>query len=172
MHGSMRPTEPCEPPLATIVTVTERNRCRYHVSLHCLTIFILYYKLCRRNLNYECTAISWSAWWPYLWTSFHGPWAMSMHVHKIMQRVIMTLVAVRVPHCSAHYTCSVLLVLMGRQCPIPCDVAYHGLNRCTGSAHITAPVYSWSMHCTVESCDLWPGRVASARNGWVETLNE
>ena len=142
MHDSMRPTEPREPPLATIVTVTERNRCRHHVSLHCLTIFILYYKLCRRNLNYECTAISWSAWWPYLWTSFHGPWAMSMHVHKIMQRVIMTLVAVRVPHYSAHYTCSVLLVLTGPQCPIPCVVASHGLNRCTGSA------LSYTYHCT------------------------
>ena len=103
--------------------------------------------------------VSWSTWWPYLWTSFHGPWAMSMHVQKIMQRVIMTLVAVRVPHCSAHYTCSVLLVLMGRQCPIPCVVASHGLNRCTGSA------LSYTYH-------LWPGRVPSVGNGWVEILNE
>ena len=85
------------------------------------------------------------------------PWAMSMDVQKIMQRVIMTLVAMRVPYCSAHYTCSVLLVLMGPQCPIPCVVASHGLNRCTGSA------LSYTYHCTglfvinaLHSWKLWP----------------
>ena len=101
--------------------------------------------------------VSWSAWWAYLWSSLQGPWAMSMDVQKIMQRVIMTLVAMRVPHWSAHYTCSVLLVLMGQQCPIPCVVASHGLNRCTGSA------LSYTYHCTglfvinaPHSWKLWP----------------
>ena len=101
--------------------------------------------------------VSWSAWWAYLWSSLQGPWAMSIDVQKIIQRVIMTLVAVRVPHCSAHYTWNVLLVLMEPQCPIPCVVASHGLNRCTGSA------LSYTYHCTglfvinaLHSWKLWP----------------